>query len=90
MKTRLYTIFSHRFCPESVRWLFVHGRMEEGKNILRSMAKRNKMRSPDLSVVDDIITKSIEDEKQKPAYNYITLFKYKYTRWRILVFAFIW
>ena len=78
------------FVPESVRWLISHGRMDEGKTILKKLAKRNGMPEPDFSKLDVIFEKEIDEKNRALKYNYLTLFKYKISRWRVPLFGFLW
>lgn len=84
-------MFLTRFVPESIRWLFSQGKIEEGKELLKKLARRNRLPEPDLSKLDVILEKEISEEKNRALkYNYVTLFKYKITRWRCPLFGFLW
>ena len=69
----------------------MQGKIEKGREILISLAKRNGLPEPDLSNLQAILEKEIKEERNRALkYNYFTLFKYKVTRWRCPLFAFLW
>ena len=77
--------------PESARWLFTQGRIEEGTNVLLKIAKMNRRPRPDLSNISTVLKKEMNEEKNRVLkYNYITLFKYQATRWKSVLLGAMW
>lgn len=58
--------------------------------VLRRLAKRNNLPDPDLSALDEIMEKEIEDEKHKEKHTYYTLLKLSSTGKKAIVLAFMW
>ena len=76
------------FIPESSRSLLTHGKVEEVRVILKRLAKWNGRVEPDLSLLDEVITKELDITKSKKKYNYLSLLKFKSTRLKILLCSF--
>jgi len=85
------SFFICRFTPESIRWLLTHDKTDQAAKTLNRMAKINRRPPVNLSDIESIIATAKKEQKNKALkYNYLTLFKFKVTRWRVPVQGFIW
>ena len=89
LRLRMYNYYLS-WNPNSVRWLLVHGRYEEGKQILRQMAKRNKMKEPDLVMLEAVVEKEQEEQARNKNYTYLELLKHKDLQLKTFIFGFAW
>ena len=76
--------------PPSIRWLFTQGRFQEGKAVIRKIAKRNGLTEPDLALVERTIQQMNEENKNAVKYTYLSLFKHRSTRIISLQLGYIW
>ena len=44
--------------PPSIRWLFTHGSYDEGKAVVKRIAKRNHLPEPNISLLEGAIKKN--------------------------------
>ncbi|XP_057316968.1 solute carrier family 22 member 15-like isoform X2 [Hydractinia symbiolongicarpus] len=79
------------FSPESIRWLFIKGKNEKAKSILKKLAARNKRPDPDFKEIDKVLEeKTKTNENSLIQYNYLTVLLKDATRKKALLFAFMW
>jgi hypothetical protein len=82
----------HRFCPESIRWLIAHGRVEEAEKIIERIAKFNKREKPNITcLLQDM--KAAEEEKtnlKSKRYSYRDLFTSREIAKRAMMMGYIW
>uniref|UniRef100_A0A0N5AN00 MFS domain-containing protein n=1 Tax=Syphacia muris TaxID=451379 RepID=A0A0N5AN00_9BILA len=77
--------------PESARWLVSLKRYNEANEILQRAANINKVNLPDKWWEQlDLIEGKKDEEKSKPKYGYMDLFKTPIIRKRILVSIYLW
>jgi len=77
--------------PESIRWLLQHGKTEQAVEVVEKIAKHNKRAKPDLTDLKAVADQESSKLKENALkYNYMTLFKFKATRWRCPLFGFFW
>ncbi|XP_064639521.1 organic cation/carnitine transporter 2-like [Lineus longissimus] len=85
-------LFTYWFCPESIRWLIAHGRIEEAEKIIERIAKFNKREKPNITcLLQDM--KDAEEEKllkKKKRYSYRHLFTTQEIRKHTLMMGYIW
>ena len=86
----LFIFFSKSFAPRSARWLFTHGRSEEGKEVIRQIAKRNRRPEPNFENLNKILKEEEEKERANSMYTYLSLFKFPSTRKTTLLLSFCW
>ncbi|XP_071115379.1 organic cation transporter protein-like [Haliotis cracherodii] len=73
------------FIPESPRWLLKHGKKEEAKRIVATIAKKNKVKI-DLNILDEIDIEN-EEVKQEPFWN---LLKSSVMMRRMIIICYNW
>ncbi|XP_046378535.2 organic cation transporter protein-like [Haliotis rufescens] len=73
------------FIPESPTWLLKHGKKEEAKRIVATIAKKNKVKV-DLNVLDEIDIEN-EEVKQEPFWN---LLKSSVMMRRMIIICYNW
>jgi len=77
--------------PESIRWLFGHGKFVEAKQVLRKLANRNNLPEPDLANIDKLIENELLlEEQQKKVYTYIDLFRNKTLAKNAIILGIMW
>ncbi|XP_046854931.1 solute carrier family 22 member 5-like isoform X2 [Xenia sp. Carnegie-2017] len=78
--------------PESFRWLIVHKRFDKAEQVIRRIAKFNRLPFPrdifDETVVENKSKESETAESRK--YTFIDLFRFRVLRKRSIVMALIW
>jgi len=78
------------FCPESLRWLFLQGRLHDAKKVLTKAAARNG-RDFDANEFDVLIPPElVEAKKYQLRYTTGTIINHKLSRGLVLPLAFIW
>ena len=83
-------VFSLSFTPRSPRWLFTHGRIDEGKEVIKYLAKKNKRPEPNFEDLNEIIEAEKEKEKSNKSFSYITLFTSPLIRKKLFLLGFTW
>ncbi|XP_057300027.1 solute carrier family 22 member 7-like isoform X1 [Hydractinia symbiolongicarpus] len=79
------------YSPESLRWLFIHGKKEEGIKSLRKIAKANRRPEPDIMSTKKLLEESFKPDKSSAAkYSYFVLLKRVTTRYKIIIFSYMW
>ena len=73
--------------PESIRWMLTHNQVEKAKKTLVKLAQVNQRDEPDLGVVNEM---EVAGDAEVVRYTYCTLLQHRFTRWRVVVFSFIW
>ena len=76
--------------PPSIRWLFTQRRFQEGKAVVRKIAKRNGLTEPVLALMERTIQQMNEENKNAVKYTYLSLFKHRSTRIISLQLGYIW
>ncbi|XP_067661285.1 organic cation/carnitine transporter 2-like [Haliotis asinina] len=78
--------------PESLRWLAVHGKLEEAEKVVDQMARYNKREKPANTAI--LLKKLSEEEKKGKEsyhkYNYIDIYRHWNICWKSLVIQVIW
>ncbi|XP_048244250.1 solute carrier family 22 member 16-like isoform X2 [Haliotis rufescens] len=78
--------------PESLRWLAVHGKLEEAENVVDQMARYNKRKKPANTAI--LLKKLSEEEKKRRnsdhKYNYRDIYRHWDICWKSLVIQVIW
>ena len=79
-----------RFMPPSIRWLFTHGRYDEGKAVVKRIAKRNRLPEPDINLLEGAIKKMNAEIKSEVKTSYLTLLTHRSTRVISLLLTYMW
>ena len=79
-----------RFMPPSIRWLFTHGRYDEGKAVVKRIAKTNRLPEPDINLLEGAIKKMNAEIKSEVKTSYLTLLTHRSTRVISLLLAYMW
>ncbi|XP_067660441.1 organic cation/carnitine transporter 2-like [Haliotis asinina] len=78
--------------PESLRWLAVHGKLEEAEKVVDQMARYNKREKPANTAI--LLKKLSEEEKKGKEsyhkYNYLDIYRHWNICWKSLVIQVIW
>lgn len=78
------------FCPESIRWLLLQGRLQDAKKILSKAAIKNGNEF-NTKEFDSVITQDkIDAKKYQLRYTTGTIIKHKLSRGKVLPLGFIW
>ena len=77
--------------PESIRWLLQYGKTDQAIAVIEKIAKYNKRPKPDLANLKAVAEQENSTSRENALkYNYMTLFKFKATRWKCPLFGFFW
>ena len=84
------TISFASFIPRSPRWLFTHGKNEQGKQALVKLAKQNKAGQPNFTLLEKVIEEENAIESSRKSYTYLSLIKFRSTRKKTFLFSYVW
>ena len=76
--------------PESIRWMLTRGHIDKAKRTLATLAKLNKQEALDMNAIDEALGEDLAEERLNKNYTYCSLLQHQHTRWRTVIFSFIW
>ena len=74
----------------SICWLFTHGCYDEGKAVVKRIAKRNHLPEPDINLLEGATKKQNAETESEVKTSYLTLLTHRSARVISLLLAYMW